>query len=166
MVLNKTTARSLVLFVPLLLIKCGIYSFSGSTLPPHLKTVGVPVFLDNTAEFGIDQQITDLIIEAIRKDNTLKIADPGTADAQLNGTITSIRDRAGQYDAGENASDFRVTLTIKAKFEDMHKREVRWEGSFSDFGTYDNINISREDAIAEAVEKIAEDIINKTVSDW
>ncbi|MFC1569674.1 LPS assembly lipoprotein LptE [bacterium] len=147
-------------------VQCGVYTFSGSTLPAHIKTVGIPLFEDRTAEFGIDQQITDLIIDAIRDDNTLKIADPGNADALLHGVITSIREPVGQYDANETASDFRVSLSIKASFEDMHQREVRWEGNFSDFGTYDNIETTREDAIKEAVDKIAEDIINKTVSDW
>ena len=52
----------------LLTIRCGIYSFSGSTLPSHLKTVGVPIFENRTAEFGIDQQITDIIIDAIRRE--------------------------------------------------------------------------------------------------
>jgi len=146
--------------------RCGIYTFSGSTLPVHLKTVGIPVFEDRTAEFGIDQQITDLIIDAIRADNTLKIADPADADAILHGVIMSIREPVGQYDANETASDFRVSLTIKASFEDMHRREVRWENTFSDYGTYDNVELMREDAIEEAVLKIAQDIINKTVSDW
>ncbi|MBN2102477.1 hypothetical protein JW835_00385 [bacterium] len=147
-------------------IGCGVYSFKGSTLPPHIKTVGIPLFEDRTAEFGIDRQITDFIIEAIRTDNTLKIADPGSSDALLHGIIMSIREPVGQYNANETASDFRVNLTIQASFEDIHKREVRWESTFSDFGTYDNIESMREDAIKEAVQKIAEDIINKTISDW
>ena len=156
----------ILLCMGLLTIRCGIYSFSGSTLPSHLKTVGVPIFENRTAEFGIDQQITDIIIDAIRRDNTMKISDPGNADALLNGIITSIRDQAGQYNSDETASDFRVTLTIQATFEDLHTRETRWKATFSDFGTYDNVELSREDAIREAVEKISEDIINKTVSDW
>ena len=150
----------------LMTIRCGFYSFSGSTLPSYLKTVGIPVFENRTAEFGIDQDITDIIIDAIRRDNTLKISDPGNADALLNGVVTSIRDQAGQYNSDETASDFRVTLTIQATFEDLHTRETRWKATFSDFGTYDNMGVSREDAIREAVEKISEDIINKTVSDW
>jgi len=72
----------------LMTIRCGIYSFSGSTLPSYLKTVGVPVFENRTAEFGIDEDITGIIIDAIRRDNTLKISDPGNADALLNGVVT------------------------------------------------------------------------------
>lgn len=163
--MNKFIALILV-SASLAITQCGIYSFKGSTLPPHIKTVGVPLFEDRTAEFGIDRQITDIIIEAIREDNTMKIADPGNSDALLHGIITNIREPIGQYDANESAADFRVNLTIQASFEDTHKREIRWESTFSDFGTYDNIETMREDAIEEAVQKIAEDIINKTISDW
>jgi hypothetical protein len=147
----------------LTICSCGIYSFSGSTLPPHIKTVGIPLFENRTAEFGIDRQVTDLLTEALRKDNTLKIADPGVSDAVLHGVIVGIREQAGQYNSDEEALDYRIYLTIKVSFDDVKNRQTFWEVSFSDFGTYDN---DRDAGIEEAIGKISEDIINKTVSDW
>ncbi|MBN1781392.1 hypothetical protein JW948_09725 [bacterium] len=161
--IKKTVFTAIISIGLLAAFRCGVYSFSGSTLPPHIKTVGIPIFEDHTAEFGIDQKITDLLIDAIRDDNTLKIADPDRADALLHGVITGIRDPVGQYDANEEASDFRVYISITVTFEDVHNRSVMWETSFSDYGTYVN---DRDAGIEEAVNKIAEDIINKTVSDW
>lgn len=147
----------------LLLAGCGIYSFSGSTIPGHIKTVAVPLFEDATAEIGIDQQITDAVIEALVQDNTLRIADARGADSILRGKITSVSDRAGQYDSQENASDFRITLTIQVAFEDVGKRTVFWEETFSQWGSYDT---NRDDGIQEAIEKLTTEILNRTVSDW
>ena len=147
----------------LCLAGCGIYSFSGSTIPGHIKTVAVPLFEDTSAEIGIDQQLTDALIDAITQDNTLKIADVRRADAILRGKITSVSDRAGQYDSQENASDFRITLNIQVAFEDAAKRTVLWEETFSQWGSYDN---NREDGIQEAIEKLTTDIMNQTVSGW
>ncbi|MCD6116014.1 LptE family protein [bacterium] len=142
---------------------CGIYSFSGSTIPSNIKTVGIPLFENNTPEFGIDQQITDALIEAISADNTLKIADTRNADSILKGTILQITDRAGQYDANENASSYRITINIKVSFEDVKKRKVFWEETWSQWGQYES---DRNQGIKDAVSKLTTDILNKTVSGW
>ena len=147
----------------LFFIKCGSYSFSGSTIPSHIRTVAVPLFQDASAEFGIDQQITDALINALTQDNTLKIASQRSADAMLQGNITSVTDRAGQYDATETATDFRITITVTVAFEDVKKRKVLWEETFSQWGTYTD---DREEGILEAVDKLTTEIINRTVSGW
>jgi len=142
---------------------CGIYSFSGSTLPSHIKTVAVPLFEDRTVEFGINQKMTDILIEAITEDNTLKIAGEQGADSILKGTIMSINDVTGQYNESEIASDFKINITVRVTYEDLKNRKTLWEETWTQFGTYNN---SREDGIDEALEKLATEIINQTVSGW
>ncbi len=146
-----------------MLTGCGIYTFSGSTLPSHIKTVAVPLFEDKTTEFGIDQKFTDGLIDAIIEDNTLKIADPRSADALVRGTIIRIEDRAGQYNAQETASDYRVNISIKVAFEDVKKRKILWEETWTEWGSYTD---DREEGIDEAVEKLSTEILNRTVSGW
>ena len=152
------------MFVFALIGGCGIYSFSGSTIPGHIKTVAVPLFENTTAEFGIDQELTDALINAITKDNTLKIAGTRGSDAILRGSIVSITDRAGQYDTQENASDFRITLTVQVAFEDVKKRDTLWEERFSQWGSYTTGD--RSTGITGAIEKLTTEIINRTVSGW
>lgn len=147
-------------------VGCGIYSFSGSTIPGHIKTVSVPLFEDATAEFGVDQEITDALIEAITKDNTLKIAGVRNSDSILRGKISSITDRAGQYDGNETASDFRITVTVQVVFEDVEKHTSMWEETFSQYGEYDNQDTRRDDGITKAIDKLTTEIINRTVSGW
>ena len=134
---------------------CGIYSFSGSSLPPHIKTVSIPLFEDQTSEFGLDQQITDELIMVVTQDNTLKIAGLRGADSFIKGEITQVLDRAGQYDEQENASDFRIYITVTVSFEDAKKRK-HW-------GAYSG---DRQEGMLEAVGKITQDILNRTVSGW
>ncbi|MFH1941291.1 MAG: LptE family protein [bacterium] len=156
----------LLVSISVLICGCGIYSFSGSNVPGHIKNVAVPLFEDKTAEFGIDRQMTDALIDAITQDNTLKISGVQNADAVLKGEILRVEDRAGQYDNAEKASDFRITLTIKMTFEDTKKRKILWEETWSQWGSYDNTGLSREDGIKQAVDKLSRDILNKTVSGW
>lgn len=150
------------LLAALPLLRCA-YSFSGATLPPHLRTVAVPLFDNRSPEFGVDQRLTDAVIEAVNKDGTLKISDPGSADCVVRGALLRVEDRAGQYDARETASTFRVTLTVQAAFEDLRKKTVIWQNTFSAFGTYTD---DREAGFAEAVEKLTTDIVNRMVSNW
>lgn len=147
----------------LFFLKCGIYSFSGSNLPPDIKTVAIPLFENKTPEFGMDQEITDLLISAITRDNTLKIAGLRQADARLLGSILRVEDRAGQYDQNEQASDFRITITVRIAFEDIKKRRNLWEETLSQWGSY---SADRKDGIRQAVEKLSTDILNRTVSGW
>ena len=142
---------------------CGIYSFSGSSLPPHIKTVSIPLFEDQTSEFGLDQQITDELIMVVTQDNTLKIAGLRGADSFIKGEITQVLDRAGQYDEQENASDFRIYITVTVSFEDAKKRKLMWEETWTHWGAYSG---DRQEGMLEAVGKITQDILNRTVSGW
>lgn len=165
--MNKPTVVVLIISIGILLISgCGIYSFSGSTLPPHLQTIGIPLLEDQTTEFGIDQSLTDTLIDAFIEDNSLKIDEPRSADCVLTGTITRVEDRTGQYSSSEVASDFRVSVTVKVKLEDMRKRQTMFDDTISQYGTYDGNEVSREEGIEEALEKIATDILNRALSDW
>jgi hypothetical protein len=160
--LNKAL-NILLIYITFCIYGCGIYTFSGSTLPSHIKTVAIPLFEDKTVEFGIDQQITDIIIDAITQDNTLKISGNRGADSILKGKIVRIDDRSGQYDKNEVASDFRIYITIDVSFEDVIKRKTLWKETWTEFGTY---NDNRNDGIEEAIEKLSTNIINRTVSGW
>ncbi|MDZ7344707.1 MAG: DUF4136 domain-containing protein [candidate division KSB1 bacterium] len=144
-------------------LACGHYSFSGSTAS-HLKTVAVPVFEDRTAEFGIKERMTNLIIDAFTRDNTLKIADRRTADSILLGTLQRVEERAGVYRADETVEEIRLYLTVQIKYEDLKKRKTVWEAQITQFGDYRPPN--RQEAIDEAITKIANEVLNKTVSGW
>lgn len=147
---------------------CGPYSFSSSG-NTGLKSVAVPVFNDQTAEFGIKEQLTNAIVEAFTRDNNLKIADRRVADAIVNGTLLRVVEQAGVYTKTEQVQEIRVSLTVRVKYEEVKKRKVLWEEELTQFGTYspgDASSGDRESAISQAVAKIAAEIINKSVSGW
>ena len=159
-------AALIICLSPLFFTSCGFYSFSGS-LAPHLKTIAIPLFDDRTAEFGIKEELTDALIDEFTRDNTLKIADRNEADIVLQGTIVSLNDRAGAYDQQETVQDIRVYLTVNIKCEDMVKRNTLWEERLTQWGTYEPSSPdARIEGVAEAIEKLTSDILNKTVAGW
>ena len=155
-----------------LILGCGYYSFSGSALPSHIRTIAVPMFGNKTSEFGVREDITDALIEQFTQDNTLKVVDQRSADSMIRGEIENIREQAGAYNQNEQVSEIKVYVTVSAAFEDLKKKEVIWEEQITQWGTYNpdlttaDGSTTREDAIKEAIEKIVADVFNKTVSGW
>ncbi|MBN1154758.1 LptE family protein [candidate division KSB1 bacterium] len=146
---------------------CAYYSFSGSALPAHLKTVSIPVFEDRTAEFGISELITEALINQITKDNTLKISDPRNADSVINGSITTIRDEAGTVNLDKEVQDIKIYITVDVEFVDQTKRNVIWQDRLTQWGTYEPDAVDgREKGIQEAVDKLVEDIVNNIIAGW
>ena len=164
---NKKIFFSLIITIFLLQLECGFYSFSGS-LAPHLKTVAVPLFENRTAEFGLSEELTDTVIDEFNQDNTLKIADRNSADILINGTIVRVDDRAGAYTQNEVVQDLKIYLTVNIKCLDQVKRTILWEERLTQWGTYDLAGgaDARLDGISEAIDKVSEEILNKTVSGW
>ena len=146
---------------------CGFYSLKGS-LPPHLNTVAVPLFDNRTAEFGITETLTDAVTDEFVRDGSLKLSDQTNADVVINGTIVSINDRAGAFDQQETVQDVNVYISVRVEVFDQVKRQNMWDERITEFGTYDpSLGPSgRQDAYAEAFDKISQEILNKTVSNW
>lgn len=158
---------SILVIFTLCYANCGYYSFSGSSLPAHLKTVAIPVFEDNTAEFGVSESITDKLIQQFTKDNSLKISMPRDADSIIEGKIMNIRDQAGAYGTDESVSDIKVHISVTVQFRDLKKRKVIWEERLTQWGTYvPGEGEGRLDGIEEAIDKLVEDIFNKSIAGW
>ena len=147
---------------------CWYYSTSGSLLPPHIKTVAVPLFGNETAwEYGIKETLTDEVIEAFTRDNTLKIESQRNADSVIRGTITSIKEIPFTYDKEEQVQEFKVQILVNIKFEDLKERKIIWEDeAMEGWGTYSPQDTVWQAGIDQAIEKLASDIVNKTVAGW
>lgn len=154
----------------LLLSLQGCYSFTGASVPPHLKTIAVPLFDDQTGMGTPDlrEKLTRKLIERFNRDNNLQVADRSRADCIIEGVIVSMTDAPSVVAGGENVTKRRVTLNLKATFRDMKLKKQIWEKQLSNFGDYDSgADIAqRQAAIDVALDKLTEDIVLETVSGW
>ena len=144
---------------------CGPYSFSSSGAS-HLKTVAVPIFQDQTSEFGIKEKLTDEVIDQFTRDNTLRLGDRRNADSLIEGRIVRVDDRAGTFTSDESVRDIKVFITVQIKYEDLKKRKMIWEEEITEWGTFNPDEETREAGIDEAIAKIATEILNRSVSGW
>ncbi len=159
--------KVIILLLCIIFCQCTYYSFSGS-LAPHLDTVAVPLFTNQTAEFGVTEQLTDAIINEFTRDNTLKIADASTADILIEGEIVRINEQAGAFDQQETVTDYKVYITVNITCHDQVKKQVLWEERLTQWGIYEPTGgiEARDEGISEAIDKLSEEILNKTVAGW
>jgi len=147
-----------------------IYSFTGASVPSHLKTVAIPL-VDDQSGFGtpgLREQFTTELTNQFINDNSLEVTERTTADAILEGVITAVTDAPAVVQQGEQVAKRRVTVSARFAFQDMKLRRKAWEKTFSNWGDYDSGGgLSQQQAgIQEAIKKIAEDVLLETVSGW
>lgn len=154
------------LAVILALTACGPYSFRPGG-KQSFDSVAVPLFENRTAEYGIREQLTEGVINRFIQDGTLKVVNEKRAGAVLRGVIVNYQRDPYTYDVSEQVKEYRVTITIQARLEDPVKRNVIWqEDALSQWGIYEASSESENDGKQRAVEKLAEDIVNRTVKGW
>ena len=165
-------AMILIFFVSLALINfgCGAYSFTGSSVPSHLKTIYIPVAQDRSVAAipGLRELLTDDLIQRFIQDNSLQVSNATSADATLDCMITSVTDIPAIVSAGEQINARKLTINVKVVYKDLVVKKTIFDQNFSSFGEYvpgQQVN-EREEAIAVAVGHISEDILLAVVSGW
>ncbi|MBI3765520.1 MAG: LptE family protein [Ignavibacteriales bacterium] len=147
-----------------------MYSFTGSSVPSHLKTIAIPLFDDQSGagEPGLREKLTNKLIDHFRQDNNLEIADKTHADSILEGIITSIPDQPQVVEKGETVTKRRVTVSVKVTYQDMKLKKKIYDKEYSAWGDYliGGGPAQRQTGIDAAIEKLTEDILIDTVSGW
>jgi hypothetical protein len=149
---------------PLFFASCNVYTFSGSTLPGHIKTVEIPVFANKTLEPGIDDDVTTELSSEVLK-SQLRPAN-SDADATISGAVTRYVNRPHTFGAGGaevSVEQYIVQVSAEVEFFDNRKDESIYKGTVSGEGIYlfesEDEAIGREKAVKNLVEKIMQNSV-------
>jgi hypothetical protein len=146
------------------------YSFTGASVPAHLKTIAIPLVDDQSGfgEAGLREKFTTALTNLFIGDNSLGVADRSSADAILEGVITTVRDAPSVVGEKEQVRQRRVTVTAKFILKDMKFRRTMWEKTVSNWGDYDSGGgpSQQQAGLQEAIRKLSEDVLLETVSGW
>ena len=166
------TRKALILAMLLpLLVSCGIYSFSGTSIQPDEKTVTINYFDYKALKVNpsLSNDLTEALRNKFRRMTRLEQVDVD-GDLEIVGTVTGYDVRAQAITAGEFAALNRLTVTIKIDYINRKNPESGFENkSFSAYADYDSTNSldAVENTLCEEIiEKLVEDIFNATVAQW
>ena len=160
---SRTFVASMI-FCSAVLISCSNYSFTGSGIP-GINSIAIPIFDDKSAEFQIQETLTNSIVERFLKDNTLKVRDLDEADSVLRGTITRIEDRPIALGENERAQEFEFYIYVTVSYEGKGRTKPFFTENLRGRGTYENPE-DREEGINEAINKLSTDILNQVITGW
>lgn len=149
--------------IAVLLSGCGYrnpYVYSGPE-----KSIYVTTWKNRTSNLQLDAQIYQELLKWFQKSRSLKITKTKEgADFILAGEIVSIDIPSLAYDAGNTASDVKLTLKVRYIFKDLmsdkiliEKPEETWQQTY----TVTPDSAETRDNADEALNKIIEDMSQK-----
>ena len=162
---------AIILLGALLVVSCGIYSFTGTSIQPDVQTITINYFEYKALKVNpsLSNDLTEAVKDQFRKLTRLSQVDMD-GDLEITGEITGYDVRATAVTANEVAAQNRLTVTIKISFENKKYPEDSFENkSFSAYEDYDSMqDLGSVEAqlCEEIVKKLVDEIFNATVAQW
>lgn len=159
------------IFLLVLMAGCSVnYSFTGASISPMVKTYTIYDF-PNRAKL-VNPTLSDYFEEQMRdkftRQTSLDYAN-SDGDLEFEGTIEEYDVKPVSVQGGDIAAQNRLTIRIKVKFTNNQDPEQNFESEFSAYEDFSSQNIITdvEDQLVELIiEKIVDDIFNKSVANW
>ena len=150
---------------------CGVYTFSGASIPAALQTVAVPIAETRATAGppGLDRLLTDALVSRFADRTRLSLEpDENEADAVVRATIEryAIAPAAvtGENVAALNRVSVGVRVVVYDRLEDRDLLDRTFTAA-EDFAPSDGLQ-GEADAAAAALEQVARDAFTAATSDW
>lgn len=150
---------------------CGIYSFTGTSIQPEVKTITINYFEYKALKVNpsLSNQITEALQEKFIKLTKLELVDMG-GDMEIIGEVTGYDVKATAITANEQAAQNRLTVNVKINFINNKFPEDNLENksfsAYADFDANQTLDAVEATICEEIVEQLCEDIFNATVAQW
>lgn len=150
---------------------CGIYSFTGTSIQPDVKTITINYFEYKALKVNpsLSNQITEALQEKFIKLTKLELVDV-EGDMEITGEVTGYDVKATAITANEQASQNRLTVNVKISFVNNKYPEESFDNksfsAYADFDATQTLDAVEATICEEIVEQLCEDIFNSTVANW
>lgn len=175
--MNKTEAIARSLFLPtaviflLLIIKgCGIYSFTGASIPPEAKTFSVQQFQNNAllVEPLLSSSFTNALRDRFMNQTSLNSITNG-GDLAFEGEITDYSTSPVAIQSDQTAALNRLSITVNVRFINKFDDSKSFETKFTQYVDYpstQDLNAVKDGLITEITEMLVDNIFNRAVVNW
>jgi hypothetical protein len=161
---------AVILTSALLVASCGIYSFTGTSIQPDVKTITIPYVEYKALRVNpsLAGDLTDALQEKFRKLTRLEQVDQD-GDLELVVEVTGYDVKTAAVTANEMAAQNRLTVSVKITFTNHKYPEDDVSQSFSGYEDFDatmSLDAVESGLCESIIEKLVEDIFNATVAQW
>ena len=156
--------------ISMFITSCGIYSFTGASIPADAKTVSVAYFTKKATNSpsSLNQTLTEGLKDLFLSQTNLYLTN-GEGDLSFSGEVTKYQINPIAIQANETAGQNRLTIAIKAKYNNSFDEKQNFESTFSryrDFNSSDNLADVEDILIEEISKELLEDVFNKAFVNW
>jgi outer membrane lipopolysaccharide assembly protein LptE/RlpB len=168
--MRKLVASLLLLTSCLAITGCGVYSFTGASISPEIKTISIATFPNQASlvQPSLSQVFTEKLKDKfVSQTNLTQINSSG--DISFEGYISDYNSQPTAIQGNEQAALNRLTITVKVKFINTKDEKQNFESSFSRFADYDskqNLSTVENQLISEISTQLVDDIFNKAMINW
>lgn len=176
--MHKSYLKVLVLFaIAVFVVGCEYHPMN--VLPDHVKTVAVETFSNKTAYYGVEDKLTQAIIEEFLREGRLGIAKKEEADSLLSGEITRYTLEPLSYDENDIVEEYRLGVVVDITFTDLKTGQILWEekgvdprGEELGVKRYERYYVTpkaghmvetEEDALERLIDRLTKDIVHLIV---
>ncbi len=158
------------LIIVLFLTSCGIYSFTGASISPDVKTISIH-YIKNQTPLA-PPTYSQILTEAIKRkfsDQTSLLLVNENGDLDIEGFISLYSISQISITGNQTAAQERLTVTVNIKFRNEKDPKQNYQASFSryaDFNAGTNLSSVQDDLIEKINEALVEDIFTKSVVNW
>ena len=149
---------------------CGVYSFTGASIPPEAKTVSVQFFPNRAllVEPTLSPIFTDILRDQFTGQTNLEMVEKN-GDLAISGEITDYKISPVAIQADQTAAQNRLTITVNARFSNRFEPDKDFDSKFTQFYDYESttdLNSIKSLLIDELSLDIAQDVFDKAVINW
>jgi hypothetical protein len=161
---------SILVFLLLVMQSCGLYSFTGASIPPEARTISIAYFANNASVVTptLSQDFTNLLKDKFSSQTNLSIIQK-SGDLSIEGEITGFSVQPMAIQGNDQAALNRLTITVNVRFTNKFSESQNYETAFSRFEDYpstQSLSAVQATLIEQINKALVEDIFNKSVANW
>jgi hypothetical protein len=106
---------------------CGYHlAGRGGRVPPDVQTIAVPIFVNQTPRFRIEQKLASAVTQEFIERTKFRVTpEPSHADAVLKGTVKDVRAGVVTFDLNTGrATTQQIQVTASVELVDLHTKKV------------------------------------------
>ena len=170
MIYNKKKFIFLFLVIAITLKNCGIYSFSGTSIPDNTKSFYVN-YINNVADL-IQPTLSDNFTEELKTkclNETPLVWQDKDADINFSGKIMNYSIQPVSIQNNEIAAKNRLTISVEITYQNKIDKSQNFNQLFSqytDFESNQNFPEIEEELNNIIITNLIDDIFNKALVNW
>lgn len=144
----------------------------GNNLPPGVRSVFVPVFVNQANEPGLETITTSATIAEFQKDGSLRVRPREQANSVVEVTLThySLTPLRYRKDQTTTAQEYRLTIKADVVLRRLPGKEILSQTKdvegFADFVSLADLPSSQREALPKVAADLAHRIVKTVVEYW